>query len=270
MDINPTDNNSNYNNNINNDDISPMKKMQLQTADKSKKESQYWIEHFKYKQSLINQLTMLKNETPEKISKISKITSFSKEQDILCDNLFKLNKLTNYSQLKLGKNFDKMKIIESNEETQKKKLKEIFEKNLETIKSIEKTSEEIDVQNKLLNSWQKTIEILKNNVSETRKENCLNIDNLCNKFSQDDKEFKKISKLYNLFCNITKYRVLNIQNDENDSQNKRVKGYLLNAKNGNILNYNIKIKNNESVENKATKVFNFWRTLVNFNQNISN
>ena len=253
-----------------NNEISPVKRMQLMAAEKSKKDSQYWIDHFKYKQSLLNQLTMLKNENPEKMEKISKISSFSEEQEILCDNLFKLNKITNYSQLKLGKNINEMKIIESNEETQKRKLKDIFEKNLETIKNIEKTSEEIDVQNKLLNSWQKNIEILKNNISEARKENCLNIDNLCNKYSQNDKEFKKISKLYNLFCNITKYRILNIQDDENDSQNKIVKGYLLNANNGNILNYNIKMKNNESVENKAMKVFNFWKTLVNFNQNISN
>ncbi len=106
---------------------------------------------------------------------------------------------------------------------------------------------------------------MKNNISETRKENCLNIDNLCNKYSQEDKEFKKITKLYNLLCNITKYRVLNIQKDEFDSQAQIVKGYLLNAKNGNILNYNIKIKNNESVENKAMKVFNFWKTLIDFN-----
>ena len=63
-----------------------------------------------------------------------------------------MNKITNYSQLKLGKNINEMKIIESNEETQKRKLKDIFEKNLETIKNIEKTSEEIDVQNKLLKS----------------------------------------------------------------------------------------------------------------------
>ncbi len=58
--------------------------------------------------------------------------------------------------------------------------------------------------------------------------------------------------------------MLNIENDEKQ-ESQMVKGYLLNATNGNILNYNIKMKQNESVENKASKVFNFWKTFVNFN-----
>jgi len=258
---------SENNNNPNNPQmhISPISKMKIINAEKTKRESQYWIDHFKYKQNLLTQLEILKNEKPEKSQKTSEITSFSKEQEILCDNLYKLNQITNFSQLKLGKNFNKMKIIENNEETQKKKLNEIFDKNLEKIRDIEKTSEEIEVQKQLLNSWYENVEKMKNNISSIRKENCINIDNLCNKYSQEDKEFKKITKLYNLLCNITKYRVLNIQKDEFDSQAQIVKGYLLNAKNGNILNYNIKIKNNESVENKAMKVFNFWKTLIDFN-----
>jgi hypothetical protein len=247
--------------------ISPISKMKIINAEKLKRESQYWIDHFKYKQSLINQLEIIKNEKPEKNQKITQISSFSNEQEILCDNLYKLNQITNFSQLKLGKNYDKMKIIENNEETQKKKLNEIFEKNLEKIKDIEKTSEEIDVQRQLLNSWYENVEKMKTNISAVRKEDCINIDSLCNKYIQEDKEFKKITKLYNLLCNITKYRVLNIQNDENNSKAQIVKGYLLNAKNGNILSYNITIKNNESVENKAIKVFNFWKTLIDFNKN---
>ena len=241
--------------------------MKIINAEKLKRESQYWIDHFKYKQSLINQLEIIKNEKPEKNQKITQISSFSNEQEILCDNLYKLNQITNFSQLKLGKNYDKMKIIENNEETQKKKLNEIFEKNLEKIKDIEKTSEEIDVQRQLLNSWYENVEKMKTNISSARKEDCINIDTLCNKYIQEDKEFKKITKLYNLLCNITKYRVLNIQNDENNSKAQIVKGYLLNAKKGNILSYNITIKNNESVENKANKVFNFWKTLIDFNKN---
>ena len=74
--------------------------------------------------------------------------------------------------------------------------------------------------------------------------------------------------MYNLMCNITKYRILNIEKNENQD-NQLVKGYLLNATNGNILNYNIKMKQNESVENKASKVFNFWKTFINFNKNDS-
>lgn len=258
---------SENNNNSNNHQIhiSPISKMKIINAEKTKRESQYWIDHFKYKQNLLTQLEILKNEKPEKNQKTSEITSFSKEQEILCDNLYKLNQITNFSQLKLGKNFNKMKIIENNEETQKKKLNEIFDKNLEKIRDIEKTSEEIEVQKQLLNSWYENVEKMKNNISSVRKENCINIDSLCNKYAQEDKEFKKITKLYNLLCNITKYRVLNIQKDEFDSQAQIVKGYLLNAKNGNILNYNIKIKNNESVESKAMKVFNFWKTLIDFN-----
>lgn len=246
-------------------DISPVTKMKVKTAEKNKIDSQYWIDHFKYKQNLINQLELLKNEKPEKSIKTSQISSFTREQEILCDNLYKLNQITNYSQLKLGKNFNKMKMIENNEEILKKKLNEIFENNLEKIRNIEKTKEDIDIQKNLLNSWLENVEKMKNDITSTRKENCINIDALCNQYAQTDKEFKKIAKLYNLLCNITKYRILNIQNDENDQQTQVAKGYLLNAKNGNILSYNIKM-NNESVENKALKVFNFWKTLIELNK----
>jgi hypothetical protein len=246
-------------------EISPVTKMKVKAAEKTKIDSQYWIEHFKYKQNLINQLELLKNEKPEKSIKTSQISSFTREQEILCDNLYKLNQITNYSQLKLGKNFNKMKTIENNEEILKKKLNEIFENNLEKIRTIEKTKGDIDIQKNLINSWFEIIEKMKNDISSTRRENCINIDVLCNQYSQNDKEFKKITKLYNLMCNITKYRILNIQNDENDQQTQVAKGYLLNSKNGNILSYNIKI-NNESVEHKAIKVFNFWKTLIELNK----
>ena len=128
MDINLIENNPKISSKQN--DVSPISKMKIIAADKIKKESQYWIEHFKYKQNLINQLEMLKNEKPEKSLKSSQISQFQKEQEILCDNLFKLNQITKYSQLKLGTNYDKMKKIESNEEAQKQKLKIIFEKNV--------------------------------------------------------------------------------------------------------------------------------------------
>ena len=269
MDVNPSEN-INKPDQPPQQDISPVKKMKIMTAEKTKKESQYWIDHFKFKQSLINQLELLKNEKPEKFEKISKISTFSKEQDILCDNLYKLKKITNYSQLKLGKNFNQMKIIESKEEEQKKQLNEIFEKNLEIIKNIEKTSEQIDAQRQILDTYEEKIEIMKKYISKVRKENCINIDNLCNKYSEEDKEFKKINKLYNFLSNITKYRVLNIENDKNEPQSQLVRGYLLNQQNGNILSYNVTMKNNESLENKAMKVFNFWKTLIDFNKKDSN
>ena len=262
MDINLNENNPKISSKQN--DVSPISKMKIIAADKIKKESQYWIEHFKYKQNLINQLEMLKNEKPEKSLKSSQISQFQKEQEILCDNLFKLNQITKYSQLKLGTNFDKMKKIESNEEAQKQKLKIIFEKNVEKIKEIEKTQEDINIQKQLLNSWYDNVEKMKNDITNIRKENSNTIDNLCAQYSLEDKEFKNRTKMYNLLCNITKYRMLNIENDEKQ-ESQMVKGYLLNATNGNILNYNIKMKQNESVENKASKVFNFWKTFVNFN-----
>ena len=268
MDVNPSENNNQVDKSQN--DISPVTKMKIMTAEKTKKESQYWIDHFKFKQNLINQLELLKNEKPEKFEKMSQISTFSKDQDILCDNLYKLNTITNFSQLKLGKNLNQMKIIENKEEAQKKQLNEIFEKNIEIIKNIEQTSDQIEAQKQILDSYVENIDILKNKISTIRKENCLNIDNLCNKYSQEDKEFKKINKYYNLFCNITKYRVLSIDNDENDPQTQIVKGYLLNPQNGRILSYNFKMKNNESLENKAMKVFNFWKTFIDFNKKESN
>ena len=249
--------------------VSPISKMKIIEADKIKKESQYWIEHFKYKQNLINQLEMLKNEKPEKSLKSSQISQFQKEQEILCDNLFKLNQITKYSQLKLGTNFDKMKKIESNEEAQKQKLKIIFEKNVQKIKEIEKTQEDINIQKQLLNSWYENVEKMKNDITNIRKENSNTIDNLCAQYSLEDKEFKNITKMYNLLCNITKYKMLNIEKDEKQ-ESQMVKGYLLNATNGNILNYNIQMKQNESVENKASKVFNFWKTYINFNNKDQN
>ena len=45
-------------------------------------------------------------------------------------------------------------------------------------------------------------------------------------------------KLYNFMCNIIKYKIINIQNDENKNT-KNINGYLLNAVNENIMNYNI-------------------------------
>ena len=226
-------------------DISPISKMRIITADKTKRESQYWIEHFKYKQNLLNQLDMIKNENPDKKEKTLAISQFNKEQEILSDNLYKLKQITKYSQIKLGNNFNKMKKIENNEETQKQKLKEIFENNLEKIKNIEKIQENI------------------------KKENGTNIDNLVTKYSEEDKEFKKNIKIYNCWCNIIKYKIIDIENNENKNT-QEIKGYLLNAVNGNILNYNIPIKSNESVENKAIRVLNFWKNLINFNKSESN
>jgi len=253
---------------INSDnDISPISKMKIDAANKSKKESQYWIEHYKYKQNLRNKLELLKNEKSEKSSKISQISTFDKEQEILCDNLFKLTKLTNYSQNTLGQNFDQMKKFENNEEMQKNKLKNIFQNNLNKIKQIEKTSEDLEEQKKILKTWFENVEKMKNNISNLRNENCINIDSLCIEYAQKDKELKKISKIYNLLCNITKYRILDIKNDEKDNQCQNIVGYLLNVKNGNIMNYNIKMVKNESVENKALKVMNFWNTLIDFNKN---
>ena len=110
---------------------------------------------------------------------------------------------------------------------------------------------------------------MKNNISNTRKENTSIIDNLCGQYSFEDKEFKNITKMYNLLSNITGYKVINIKEEEN-KEAQEVKGYLLNNKNGDIMDYNIKMKKNESVENKASKVFNFWKTFVNFNENNSN
>ena len=267
MDKNPSENISKTSFNPN--DVSPISKMKIIAANKSKQESQYWIEHFKYKQNLINQLEMLKNEKPEKSTKSTQISQFAKEQEILCDNLYKLNYISKYSQVKLGNNFNRMKKIESNEEVQKQKLKSIYENNLEKIKEIQKTQEEINVQKNLLNSWYENVEKMKNDITNTRKENATNIDNLCNQYSLEDKEFKNVSRMYNLMSHITMYKVINIEKDENQ-ESQEVKGYLLNASNGNVLNYNIMMKKNESVENKASKVFNFWKAFVNFNENNSN
>ena len=251
---------------LNPNDVSPISKMKIIIANKSKQETQYWIEHFKYKQNLINQLEMLKNEKQEKSTKSSQISQFSKAQEILCDNLYKLNYISKYSQVKLGNNFNQMKKIESNEEVQKQKLKLIFEQNIEKIKEIEKIQENINIQKQLLNSWYENVEKMKNDINNSRKENATTIDNLCNQYSLEDKEFKNVTKMYNLLSNITKYKMFDIEKEENqDSQ--EVKGYLLNPHNGNVLNYNIKVKKNESVENKASKILNFWKTYVNFNQN---
>ena len=267
MDKNQNENQSKISSNPN--DVSPISKMKIIAANKSKQESQYWIEHFKYKQNLLNQLEILKNEKPEKSTKSSQISQFSKEQEILCDNLYKLDYITKYSQIKLGNNLNKMKKIESSEEIQKQKLKEIYEKNIEKIKEIQKIQEDINVQKQLLNSWNENVEIMKNNISNTRKENTNIIDNLCGQYSFEDKELKNITKMYNLLSNITGYKVINIKEEEN-KEAQEVKGYLLNNKNGDIMDYNITMKKNESVENKASKVFNFWKTFVNFNENNSN
>ena len=264
MDKNQNENQSKISSNPN--DVSPISKMKIIAANKSKQESQYWIEHFKYKQNLLNQLDLLKNEKPEKSIKSSQISQFSKEQEILCDNLYKLNYITKFSQIKLGNNLDKMKKIESSEETQKQKLKEIYEKNLEKIKEIQKYQEDINIQKQLLNTWYENVEKMKNDISNARKESANTIDNLCGQYSFEDKEYKNITRMYNLLSNITEYKITDIKKDENEDT-QEVRGRFLNNINGDIMSYNIKMKKNESVENKATKVFNFWKTFVNFNKN---
>ena len=243
--------------------VSPISKMKIITVERAKLQSKYWIEHFKYKQNLINQLSLIKNEKDEKTKKISEISSFSQEQEVLCDNLYKMRRIINFSRVKLEKNSNEMKSSESVEETRKKKLKEIFEKNLENIRNIEKKSEEIQEQTLLLNLWREYIEKMKNEITSRRKENFISIDNLIDKYSEDNNKLKKIIGVYYLLLNITKYRILNIENN-------KIIGYLLNAKNGNILNYNIKIKENESAESKATEVFNFWKALIDLNKTESN
>ena len=267
MDKNQNENQSKISSNPN--DVSPISKMKIIAANKSKQESQYWIEHFKYKQNLLNQLDLLKNEKPEKSTKSSQISQFSKEQEILCDNLYKLNYITKFSQIKLGNNLDKMKKIESSEEIQKQKLKEIYEKNLEKIKEIQKYQEDINIQKQLLNTWYENVEKMKNDISNARKESSNTIDNLCGQYSFEDREYKNITKMYNLLSNITEYKITDIKKDENEDT-QEVRGRFLNNINGDIMSYNIKMKKNESVENKATKVFNFWKTFVNFNKNNSN
>ena len=267
MDKNQNENQSKISSNPN--DVSPISKMKIIAANKSKQESQYWIEHFKYKQNLLNQLDLLKNEKPEKSIKSSQISQFSKEQEILCDNLYKLNYITKFSQIKLGNNLDKMKKIESSEEIQKQKLKEIYEKNLEKIKEIQKYQEDINIQKQLLNTWYENVEKMKNDISNARKESSNTIDNLCGQYSFEDKEYKNITRMYNLLSNITEYKITDIKKDENEDT-QEVRGCFLNNINGDIMRYNIKLKKNESVENKATKVFNFWKTFVNFNKNNSN
>ena len=267
MDKNQNENQSKVSSNPN--DVSPISKMKIIAANKSKQESQYWIEHFKYKQNLLNQLEILKNEKPEKSTKSSQISQFSKEQEILCDNLYKLDYITKYSQIKLGNNLNKMKKIESSEEIQKQKLKEIYEKNIEKIKEIQKYQEDINVQKQLLNTWYENVEKMKNDISNARKESSNTIDNLCGQYSFEDREYKNITKMYNLLSNITEYKITDIKKDENEDT-QEVRGHFLNNVNGNIMGYNIKMKKNESVENKATKVFNFWKTFVNFNNNNSN
>ena len=264
MDKNQNENQSKISSNPN--DVSPISKMKIIAANKSKQESQYWIEHFKYKQNLLNQLDLLKNEKPEKSIKSSQISQFSKEQEILCDNLYKLNYITKFSQIKLGNNLDKMKKIESSEEIQKQKLKEIYEKNLEKIKEIQKYQEDINIQKQLLNTWYENVEKMKNDISNARKESSNTIDNLCGQYSFEDKEYKNITRMYNLLSNITEYKITDIKKDENEDT-QEVRGCFLNNINGDIMSYNIKMKKNESVENKATKVFNFWKTFVNFNKN---
>jgi len=267
MDKNQNENQSKISSNPN--DVSPISKMKIIAANKSKQESQYWIEHFKYKQNLLNQLDLLKNEKPEKSIKSSQISQFSKEQEILCDNLYKLNYITKFSQIKLGNNLDKMKKIESSEEIQKQKLKEIYEKNLEKIKEIQKYQEDINIQKQLLNTWYENVEKMKNDISNARKESSNTIDNLCGQYSFEDKEYKNITRMYNLLSNITEYKITDIKKDESEDT-QEVRGRFLNNINGDIMSYNIKMKKNESVENKATKVFNFWKTFVNFNKNNSN
>ena len=267
MDKNQNENQSKISSNPN--DVSPISKKKIIAANKSKQESQYWIEHFKYKQNLLNQLDLLKNEKPEKSTKSSQISQFSKEQEILCDNLYKLNYITKFSQIKLGNNLDKMKKIESSEEIQKQKLKEIYEKNLEKIKEIQKYQEDINIQKQLLNTWYENVEKMKNDISNARKESSNTIDNLCGQYSFEDREYKNITKMYNLLSNITEYKITDIKKDENEDT-QEVRGRFLNNINGDIMSYNIKMKKNESVENKATKVFNFWKTFVNFNKNNSN
>ena len=267
MDKNQNENQSKISSNPN--DVSPISKMKIIAANKSKQESQYWIEHFKYKQNLLNQLDLLKNEKPEKSIKSSQISQFSKEQEILCDNLYKLNYITKFSQIKLGNNLDKMKKIESSEEIQKQKLKEIYEKNLEKIKEIQKYQEDINIQKQLLNTWYENVEKMKNDISNARKESSNTIDNLCGQYSFEDREYKNITRMYNLLSNITEYKITDIKKDENEDT-QEVRGRFLNNINGDIMRYNIKMKKNESVENKATKVFNFWKTFVNFNKNNSN
>ena len=61
MKINPPESNQITENPQN--EISPVTKMKMMTAEKAKKDSQYWIDHFKYKQGLINQLQLLKTKS---------------------------------------------------------------------------------------------------------------------------------------------------------------------------------------------------------------
>ena len=110
---------------------------------------------------------------------------------------------------------------------------------------------------------------MKNDISNARKESSNTIDNLCGQYSFEDREYKNITKMYNLLSNITEYKITDIKKDENEDT-QEVRGRFLNNINGDIMSYNIKMKKNESVENKATKVFNFWKTFVNFNKNNSN
>lgn len=265
MNLPQVDNNNNKSNIEATENLSSDQKMELDTIHKSKVFSDYWIEHYKFMQKLKNQFGVIKMISKEKKNLIQNICIFDKETELINDNLYLLSSINNQSELELDNNTDELKQIQKKEEEKTKKVKEDFKNITDNYKKINIKNNEIEAQKKLLTSWYQNIEGIKNEVDSQRDENSNSIDSISENFSKGDNKYKNLEKTYKLISNILKYRIENVEDDKKDSYSKIIKGYFLNSKKECILNYNIKIKNNDSLENKANDIFNFWESYLNFN-----
>ena len=247
---------------MNNDNISPITKSRI-SAEQSKENAEFWIEFYKFKQNLISKLQDLNEET-ENDKKIQEITNFKREEDLLCDNLYKMKQILSISQTKMETNLDKMENKNKEDEIYKIQIKDIYSKNLEKFKNITKRMDNINVQEKCKLSFISGREKANEKIINLSNIITSDIDSNIKKLYLDERYRQKILKTGRFFIRILKFRIIDFFQDKRDKNLNIIRGYFFDKNIQIILKYDIKFRNNEDVENSSARALEFWETLIKF------
>lgn len=247
---------------MNSENISPITKRRI-SAEESKENAEFWIEFYKFKQNLISKLQDLKEET-ENDKKIQEISNFKREEELLCDNLYKMKQILSISQTKLETNYDKIENKNKEDEIYKTQIKDIYSKNLEKFRNITKRMDNIDVQEKCKLSFVYGREKANEKILNFSNLITSDIDANIKKLYLDEKYRQKILMTGRFFIRIFKFRIIDFFQDKKDKNLNVIRGYFYDKDIQIPLKYDIKFRNNEDVEISSARALDFWETLVKY------
>lgn len=240
--------------------LSPIQKLKIETAHKSKQLAEFWIDHYKYMQNLKAQMENFNKKYNEKKEAVKKIASFENGEKELRGILYKICSKHNESEAKLENYKEKVIAFKQKVENNKEKLNEEFQEIKMKYEEIENKKKEVENQKKILSSLYENIENLKKEVNLLKNESSIEIENLSQNIIQENIKKKELIKEINLLSNITNLKIIKID-DENKVLEPKIQGHAINPKDERIMNYSIKIGFNV---NKVNEVKKFWKNLNEF------